>query len=139
MSNRLQREIEELLAQLEETLPPRRRPLARVRSAAIAPFNSVRRWLRNLRLPHISLGHLLLLGIAIAVIAYVLGDSIDNPPLVRILILSGIALFVAAFVLSLRRQSRPPARRWRGQPMDLGSSKVGSHGRSWWSRWRHRR
>jgi len=137
MPNRLQREIEELLAQLEETLPPRRRP--RVRDAAIAPFNSVRRWLRNLRPPHISLGHLLLLGIAVTVIAYVLGDSIDNPSLVRILILGGIALFIAAFVLSLRRQSRPPAKRWRGQPMNLGSPKVGSHGRSWWGRWRHRR
>ncbi len=139
MSDRLHKEIDELLAKLD-TFPPRRPLLARARDAIGRPFRSAGRWLGSLRLPHISAGHILLLAIAVIVIAYLAepgGDSVT-----RYLIVGGIVLFIAAFVLSLRRSAdggRPPEKRWRGEPMELGGPAAGKRLRSWWGRWRGRR
>jgi len=135
MSDRLQKEIEELLAKLE-TFPPRRPLRLRARDALVSPFRSVSYRLRDLRLPHVSAGHLLLLAIAAIVIAYLAqpgGESIA-----RFVIVGGIILFIAAFVLSLRRQSQPPEKRWRGQPLELSRPGAGSRLRSWWGH-RHTR
>ena len=139
MSDRLQREVEELLARLD-TFPPRRSPLARARDAIARPFTGAARWARGLRLPHISPGHILLLAIAVMVVGYVAqpGDA----AVTRYVIAGGIVLFIAAFVLSLRHSAygaRPPEKRWRGEPMELGGPKAGHRLRSWWGRWRSRR
>ncbi len=138
MSDRLQKEIEELLARLD-TFPPRRSPIARAREGIARPFRTAAAWLRGQRLPHISPGHILLLAIAVMVIGYVAqpgGDAIT-----RYVIVSGIVLFIAAFVLSLRRSApggQTPEKRWRGEPMELGGPGMGSRLRSWWGRWRGR-
>ena len=139
MSDKLQKEIEELLARLD-TFPPRRSPVARARDAVARAFRGAVLWLHGLRLPHVSPGHILLLAIAIMVVGYVAqpgGDAVT-----RYVIASGIVLFIAAFVLSLRRSAsggRPPEKRWRGEPMELGGRGAGGRLRSWWGRWRGRR
>ncbi len=131
-SDRIQKEVDELLARIEK-FPPRRPLSRRISDLASAPFSAISRRLAGLKLRRISAGHVLLAAIIIIVIAYVAGDSGD---LWRWVIVGGIALFIAAFVMSLRRHSRPPAERyWRDRPLDLDDR---GSGRSFWDRWRGR-
>jgi hypothetical protein len=135
MSDRIQREVEEVLANLEK-FPPKK-PLGRRISDAIgAPFRTISRALSNLHLPSISAGHVLLAAIAIIVVAYVAGGSSN---LWNYIIAGGIILFIAAFVMSLRRQSKPPEKYWRDRPLDESRSGPGHHSQSWMDRWRRRR
>ncbi|RLC59149.1 MAG: hypothetical protein DRI30_01240 [Chloroflexi bacterium] len=130
--DRIQKEVDELLANIEK-FPPRRPRSRRISDAASAPFRALRRSLSGLSLPRMSAGHVLLAAIIIIVIARVAGDASS---LWNWVIVGGIALFIAAFVMSLRRQSKPPAERyWRDRPLDLDDR--GSR-RSFWDRWRGR-
>jgi hypothetical protein len=131
-SDRIQREVDELLSKLDASRPPR--PfLSRVGDAVGAPFRALGRALRGIRLPRINAGHILLAAITIVVVAYVAGGSSS---LWTWIIALGILLFILAFVLSLRRQSRPPAEKyWRDRPLDLNDK---GDGRSFWDRWRGR-
>jgi hypothetical protein len=114
MPDRIQREVEELLAGLSQF--PLKKPLSRrIRDGATAPFRGLHRWYSGLRLPAINAGHLLLASIIIIVIAYVLGGDSN---LWKFVIAGGILMFIAAFVLSLRRHSRSSPRYWRDRPMD---------------------
>src|SRR3972149_9724514 len=92
-----------------------RRRLSNAAGAVVAAVAGIPR-------PRISVGQVLLLGIALIVIAYVFGDSFGSRSIVRLFIISGIVLFIGAFIFSLRRQSasRLPEKRWRGQPVGLG-------------------
>ena len=101
-------------------------------------LDSVGRAFGGLPRPRVSVGQVLLVGIALIVIAYVFGDSIGDASLVRLFVIGAVVLFIGAFIFSLRRQStlRMPEKRWRGQPMDL--DEAGGRG-SWWDRWRSRR
>ncbi len=131
-SDRIQKEVDELLARIEK-FPPRRPLGRRIRDFVSAPFRALSRGLSGISLPRISAGHVLLAAIVVIVIAYVAGGSSD---IWRWVIVGGIALFIAAFVLSLRRQSKPPAERyWRDRPIDLDDR---GSGRSFWDRWRGR-
>ena len=135
MSSKLERDIEEVLAQIERFPKPSaaRRLRRRLSNAAGAVIGAVGRLPR----PRISVGQILLLGIVLIVIAYVFGDSFGSPSIVRLFIIAGIVLFIGAFIFSLRRQSasRIPEKRWRGQPMDLEPGGEAP----WWKRWRSRR
>ncbi len=136
MSDRIQREVEDLLAKLDEL--PSRRPLRlRIRDGVSRAGRALGGFFSGLRLPRISLGQVLLLGIALIVIAYVANPG--SASVTRMFIVVGVVLFLAAFILSLRRQSHPPEKRWRGEPMELGGTRVGTRLRSWWDRWRSRR
>src|SRR5438034_2381934 len=53
---------------------------------------------------------------------FMIGGSSD---LIRWVIIVGFILFIAGFVLSLRRQSRPQEKIWRGTPMDPKGPRVG--------------
>ena len=135
MSSKLERDIEEVLAQVDKFPKPSatrrlRRRLSNAAGAFIAAVGGLPR-------PRVSVGQVLLLGIALIVIAYVFGDSFGSPSLVRLFIIGGIVLFIGAFIFSLRRQSssRLPEKRWRGQPMDLEPGGEAP----WWKRWRFRR
>lgn len=131
-SDRIQQEVDELLAKIEK-FPPRRPLGRRISDGALAPFRALSRGLSGLRLPRISAGHVLLAAIIVIVIAYVAGGSGD---IWRWVIVGGIALFIAAFVMSLRRHSKPPTERyWRDRPIDLEDR---GSGRSFWDRWRGR-
>ena len=139
MSDRIQREVEDLLAKLDEL--PSRRPLRlRIRDGVSRAVRTLGGFFSGLRLPRISLGQILLLGIALIVIAYVANPG--SASVTRIFIVVGVVLFLAAFILSLRRSAyggRPPEKRWRGVPMEMGGTGTGDRLRSWWDRWRTRR
>jgi hypothetical protein len=134
MTDRIEREVEELLARLEK-FPPRRPWWKRA-------GDSIRRGFRGLtgglRLPDLSAGQVLLIAIAVIVVAYLFFPAIfgRGSDITRWVIIGAIVTFIAAFVLSLRRQSRPPEKYWRDKPLDL---RRGHEGGSWWDRWRHRR
>jgi hypothetical protein len=131
MSDRIQREIEELLAKLD-TLPPPRKPLLnRAREGIGRIFD---RLAGGVRLPSVSAGHVLLAGLVLVVIGWV---ALGGTDIAKFVIIAGIALFVGAFFVSLRRQSAPPQEKyWRDRPIDL---RRPSDQRSWWDRWRGRR
>jgi len=135
MSSKLERDIEEVLAQVDKFPKPSaaRRLRRRLSNAA----GAIAAGAAGLPRPRVSVGQVLLLGIALIVIAYVFGDSFGSQSVVRLFIIGGIILFIGAFIFSLRRQSasRLPEKRWRGQPMDL---EPGSEA-PWWKRWRSRR
>lgn len=130
MPDRIQQEIEELLAKLD-TFPPKRPLSARVRSGISGFFQGIARSVSSIPLPRLSAGHVLLIAIAVIVIAYLAGGGSD---LVRWVIAVAIVVFIGAFVMSLRRHSRPPEKLWRGKPMDLNGPGVGERLRSWWRR-----
>lgn len=130
MPDRIQQEIEELLARLE-TFPPKRPFSSRIKYAISGFFHSAGNAVSSLPVPHLTAGHLLLIAIAMIVIAFMIGGSSG---LIRWVIIGGFVLFIAAFVLSLRRQSRPQEKLWRGKPLDLNGPGVGERLRSWWRR-----
>ena len=132
MSSKLERDIEEVLAQIDR-FPPKRSLWSRLRRRVANAFGGVGEAVSSIPKPRISIGQVLLIAIAVIVIAYFgfRGSNIGS-----ILIFGGILAFIGAFIFSLRRQSasRLPEKRWRGQPMDLDEP-----GGSWWKRWRSRR
>ncbi len=130
MPDRIQREVEELLARLD-TLPPRRPFWTRVRDGFSRGFQMI----GGLKLPSLSAGHVLLIAIAVIVSAWVLLPNSSD--LARWVIAGGVVAFIAAFLFSLRRQSKPPEKYWRDRPLDLRRSST-PRGRSWWDRWRGR-
>ncbi len=132
MPNKLERDIEEVLAQIDR-FPPKRSLWSRLRRRVANAFRGVGEAISSIPKPRISIGQVLLIAIAVIVIAYY-GLSSSN--IGSILIFGGILVFIAAFIFSLRRKSasRLPEKRWRGQPMDLDDP-----GGSWWKRWRSRR
>jgi hypothetical protein len=136
MTNKLERDIEEVLAKIDRF--PKRTRWARFKSGVRGFFRGLGEAFASIPFPRLSLGQVLLLGIAVVVIAYVFGDNIASPSIVRLFIIGGIVVFLVAFILSLRRHSSAsaPEKRWRGQPMDLDAR---GEGQSWWKRWRSRR
>lgn len=116
MPDRIQQEVEELLARLDK-FPPKRPLSQRIGRALNAPFRAVGDWLNGLNLPRISAGHILLGAMILIVVVYVAGGT---GGLWTWLIAASILTFIGAFVWSLRRHSRPPAQKyWRDRPMDL--------------------
>jgi len=136
MSNRIQREVDELLSRLDQ-FPPKKPASRRIRDAITRPFRSLGRAVSGFRLPAITAGHVLLAAIIIIVVAYVAGG---DSGIWTYIIAAGVLLFVLAFVMSLRRQSGGGSapKYWRDRPLDLKRGGGGDE-RSWWDRWRGRR
>jgi Flp pilus assembly protein TadB len=133
MSNRLQQEIEELLEKIER-FPPKRPLWKKVLQTVQRGVGNVVHAATAVPFPRVSLGHVALAAIVIVVVAWIAFPFTD---VTRWVIIGGILLFVAAFVMSLRRQSRPPTQKyWRDRPIDLSR---GGESRSWWERWRNRK
>jgi hypothetical protein len=132
MSSKLERDIEEVLAQIDQ-FPPKRSRWSRIRRRIANAVGGVGEALSSIPWPRISVGQILLIAMAVIVIAYF---GFRSSSIGSILIFGGILAFIAAFIFSLRRQSssRMPEKRWRGQPLDLEEP-----GGSWWKRWRSRR
>ncbi|HUF54627.1 MAG TPA: hypothetical protein VMR52_12765 [Dehalococcoidia bacterium] len=131
-SDRIQREVEELLTKLEQ-FPPKKPLVRHIGDVVTAPFRALGRVFSGIRLPRINAGHILLGAIILIVVAWVAGDASG---LWTWVIALGVLGFILAFVLSLRRQSRPPAQKyWRDRPMDVNDR---SDGKSLWDRWRGR-
>ena len=130
MPDRIQQEIEELLAKLD-TFPPKRSFWARVRGGISGFIRDIAQALSGIPVPRLSAGHVLLIAIAVIVI-FSLADF--GGGVTRWVIAGAIVAFIGAFVMSLRRHSRPQEKLWRGKPMDLNSPGVGERLRSWWRR-----
>lgn len=133
MPSKIEQEIEELLARLDAVPPPRPSLFTRIKQSLKRGTGDILHAVASIRLPRISPGHLLLIAIAIIVGAWVIGGGSD---IVRWVIVGGIALFILAFVLSLRRQSdrSRPEKLWRGRSMDDLDDN-----RPFWERWRSKR
>lgn len=131
MADKLQQEIEELLARLE-TFPPPRPLRTRIANSIRRFFGRISHAIAGIPLPRLSAGHVLLISIAAIVIGWL---ALEGTGLGQWLVVGGIVVFIAAFVFSLRRQSHPPQKMWRDRPLDLGGGKS----RPWWDRWRTRR
>ncbi len=131
MPDRIQQEVDDLLAKLESR--PLRPPLTqRLVRAATAPFRGLGDFFSGAPLPNLSAGHILLIAIGVVVFAYFLDPT--GSGIVGWVIVGGIIVFIAAFAMSLRRRSRPPAKYWRDKPIDLREPGVGRRFRSWWTR-----
>jgi hypothetical protein len=134
MPDRIQQEIEELLAKLD-TFPPKRPFWARMRDRVRGFFREIGDTVSSVPLPHLSAGHLLLIAIGAIVFFYLFQPGGDG--LTRWVIAGGFVLFIVAFVLSLRRNApggRTPEKLWRGKPLDLRGPSMGDRLRSWWRR-----
>jgi hypothetical protein len=131
MPDRIEQEIDELLARLD-TFPPKRPFWARVRNGVRGFFREIGGAISSIPFPRLSAGHVLLFAIAAIVVGFMIGGGSD---IVRWVIIGGFLLFVAAFAMSLRRHSRPSQEKlWRGKPLDLDGPGVGERLRSWWRR-----
>jgi hypothetical protein len=132
MPNRLQQEIDDLLTKLD-TFPPRRSLWSRLKRALSRSAGSIVRAVTDIPFPHLSAGHVLLIAIGVIVIGYLaLPEGSD---LTRWVVAGAVIAFIAAFVMSLRRHSRPAQKYWRDKPMDMRSP---GRLRSWWDRRRRR-
>jgi hypothetical protein len=146
--DKVQREIEELLGKLDNFVPEerfatkirdrRKREKAEQRSGPTL----VERMTRPLG--SVTLGHVMLAGIACFVIAWIFGDALgDAKPWVQY---SGLLLTVSAFVLSFMNKgsgSRTPLartgsgrvqKRWRGQIIEYGEPSAMDRVRDWFRR-----
>lgn len=121
MPDRIRQEVEEVLARLDK-FPPRRSLSYRVSRAVKAPFRAIGNSLRNLHLPNINAGHVLLAAVVILIIVFVAGG---RGGIWTLLIAAGFLMFIGAFVWSLRRHSRPSSstKYWRDKPLDLNDRK----------------
>ncbi|MCS7275557.1 MAG: hypothetical protein NZ695_00830 [Dehalococcoidia bacterium] len=131
MSDKLWREVEEILERAERQRP--RRPWRRWRET----WRRLPRPRLYLPLPRPSVGQVLLVALVVIILGYVLTPSVGD--LGRALVLAGIATFLLIFLLSLWRPFRWPERRWRGRPLEMHGQGVGGRLRSWLDRWRGRR
>jgi hypothetical protein len=131
MPDRIQQEIEELLAKLE-TFPPKRSLWTRVRNGIRGGFRDLGGAISSIPFPRPSAGHVLLIAIA-AIVIFSLAEP-GGADVTRWVIAGAIVLFIGAFLMSLRRHSRPEEKLWRGKPMDLNGPGVGERLRSWWRR-----
>lgn len=114
MPDRIQREVEELLTRLD-TFPPKKPLGRRIKDSIARPFRSLSEWRSGLTLPAITAGHVLLAAIVIVVVAWV---ALDGSGIQTYILAGGILLFIGAFVMSLRRHSKPPEKYWRDRPID---------------------
>ena len=130
MSKRIQREIEDILGQLDD-LPDRPSLIVRLSKTVTSQVHGLADLLGHLPKP--SVGKLMLAGTALIVAGWVAdpGSTAVYWSLMGI----GASLLGLGVLLSFRRTARPIEKRWRGQPLDLDQGQEG-HGRSLW---RHRR
>ena len=128
--DKIQREIEDILARLDDFVPEesvadrmRRRSSDAAGSfgrAVLEPF------------ARISLRHVMLASIALILIGFVAGRA---TPVGQWMLIGGVILFITTFALSFFARgggSTPaPEKRWRGRPMQLESRSLGNRFRAW--------
>lgn len=132
MSDRLQREIEEILSKVEG-IPPQARPRRHLNLRLGQRLHSLLQGLLE-RLSRVSVGQLMLASIAVILVAYLFRSVI---PVANYLIMAGITLFLVSFVLSFRRPRIAYEKRWRGRVVDDREPSLADRLRLWWQRIRH--
>jgi hypothetical protein len=134
MSDRLQQEIEEILGKYKKF--PLREPLwRRIRRRLSRWLSSVSQWSAS-HLPRITVGRVMLVGVALIIAAYFFG--VGGKSTTQMVLVAGLILFAAAFIFSMRRRPRYVEKRWRGRAVEVDEPGVGQRLRSWWDRWRSR-
>ena len=111
--SKFEREIEELLDQLEEFVPDAT-PLARVRQPVA---NKLHRFYRAIqaRWRGIPLGHLALTGVSLLIAAYALRGTV--PVMSRVLLLASLAVLLMALLALVRGVQALPDITWHGRPL----------------------
>jgi hypothetical protein len=117
MPDKIQREVEDLLAKLD-TFPPPKPWYVRLRESIADAIYGVIDAISSIPFPRLSAGHVLLISILVIVFGFFLFGS-DGP--FRWIIIGAIVVFIAAFAISLSRRSSGPTQQkyWRDQPIDL--------------------
>lgn len=134
-SDKVQREIEELLNKLDNFVPEERlASKIRKRERAEQGPGVIERVVG--RIARLSLGHVLLAGLALLIIGSLFRDTLGA--LSGPMIITGIVLAIGAFVLSVingdSRRTLAGGRtekRWRGQVIDYSEPSAGSRLRDW--------
>jgi hypothetical protein len=140
MPNRVEREIEEILSKLDG-LPPPSRPPTRLRRTWRLRLGRVISGLRERLsgLSSINPGSMMLLGLGLILSALFL--RMISADLTRWVVIAGLVLFFASFVLSFRRGGRSVTgdgdTYWRGQRISRSTMRGPSlvdRIRGWWQR-----
>ena len=115
MSNKYEKEIEEILKRADEVMP-RDRPRPTKREQGSGFFSPLDRLSGGRRL-RISAGKLMLVSVALLLLALILGATKSG--LVVPLVVAGLVLFVVAYALFFVRPSTSSyEKRWRGRPIE---------------------
>ena len=126
MADRIEREIEEILKKIDRFVPEKaRRPVRRVGQ----PFATAQGWLAH-RLARISLNQVMMWALIVFVVAFFL----KAVPFFFWLMLGSLIIFATAFLLSAlsrRPGTSGPAKRWRGQLMDLSGPSWADKLKAW--------
>jgi VIT1/CCC1 family predicted Fe2+/Mn2+ transporter len=134
MSDRLRRDIDEILSKYEKF--PLREPLPRRLRRKASELATAAGQLLAAPLRYVTAGRLMLLGVILVLVAYF---GLGGGSATQAIIIAGLIIFALAFAVSLRRRSPYVEQRWRGRPLDLQEPSVGARLRAWWGRWRGRR
>jgi hypothetical protein len=136
--DKIKQEIEDILNQLDTFLPeekqpiPFRRPKRSPSRAAKSAVSGIIEPLTHFSLRQLMLTSLILLGVGFVASRV---DSVSRYG--TWLLIAGVVLFLACFVLSIMNRGgsapRGPAyeKRWRGQPMNLDEPGIGDKFRGW--------
>lgn len=128
MSDNIEREIEEILSQLDEFVPEEGMA-RRVRRRSSDWAANLNRAITS-RLARVSLGQIMLVALALVLVSLLFWRV--NPLLARWVIIAGLILFFTSFILSLRLgRGRNVQRRWRGQVIDISQPSLSERVRSW--------
>jgi VIT1/CCC1 family predicted Fe2+/Mn2+ transporter len=130
VSDKIEREVEEILRKLDKFVPEEGR-LVRARRRLGRAASGLLHTLR-VRLARISLGQVMLASLILVVVAFFFRSA--SPTLARWAIIAGLILFFTAFVLSLLGGRSRYERRWRGRVIDLSEPSLGSRLRNWLQR-----
>ncbi len=127
MPDELEREIEEILNKIDKF--PKENAFGRLRRRWARRF---RRWRSSLvlRLPHISLGHVMAAALLLIILAYAFRSSTFG----RYAFAVGLVLLFSAIAVSFFTARRPKQeKRWRGQVVDLSGPSLADKVRGWLS------
>jgi VIT1/CCC1 family predicted Fe2+/Mn2+ transporter len=130
VSDKIEREVEEILRKLDKFVPEESRLARARRRLGQAASDSLHALL--VRLSRISLGQVMLASLLLVVVAFFFRSA--SPTLARWAIIGGLILFFTAFVLSLLGGRSRYERRWRGQVIDLSEPSLGNRLRNWLQR-----
>jgi hypothetical protein len=130
VSDKIEREVEEILRKLDKFVPEEGR-LVRARRRLGQATSDLLHTL-GARLSRISPGQMMLASLVLVVVAFLFRSA--SPVLARWVIIGGLILFCTAFILSLVAGRSRYEKRWRGQVIDLSEPSLGSRLRSWLQR-----
>jgi hypothetical protein len=130
VSDKIEREVEEILRRLDKFVPEEGR-LARTRRRFGQATSEFLHALAA-RFSRISLGHVMLVSLLLVVVAFFFRSS--SPTLARWVIIGGLIFFLSSFVLSLLGGRSRYERRWRGRVIDLSEPGLGGRLRNWFQR-----